>query len=60
MYTSQKCNSCGHTSKENRKTQSEFKCVECGHEQNADFQAATNILGEGIALKRKREAVACA
>lgn len=58
--TSQKCNSCGHIAKENRKTQSNFECVSCGHQQNADFNAAENILGEGIALNRKREAVACA
>ncbi len=59
-YTSQKCNECGHVSSDNRKTQSEFECVKCGHQQNADYNAAINILGEGIALKRKREAVACA
>lgn len=59
-YTSQKCNACGHVSAENRKTQSKFECVSCGHQQNADFNAAKNILGEGIALSRKREALACA
>jgi len=59
-YTSMKCNSCGYTSPDNRKTQSKFACVSCGCQQNADVNAAKNILGEGIALKRKREAVACA
>ena len=59
-YTSQTCNSCGHISSENRKTQSEFECVCCGHKQNADFNAAKNILGEGIAFNRQREALACA
>lgn len=59
-YTSQKCNSCGHVAKENRKTQSIFECVSCGHQQNADLNASKNILGEGIALYRKREALACA
>jgi len=60
MYTSQKCNSCGHTAKENRKSQSQFECVSCGNIDNADFNASKNILGEGIALVRKREALACA
>lgn len=43
-YTSQKCNSCGHTSRENRKTQADFVCVSCGHEDNADHNGAQNIL----------------
>ena len=59
-YTSQKCSKCGHVDSENRLTQSKFECVKCGHQQNADLNAAINILGEGIALKRKRDAVACA
>ncbi len=42
-YTSQTCSECGHREKENRKTQAEFKCVECGHEMNADYNAAINI-----------------
>jgi putative transposase len=59
-FTSQKCNSCGHIAKENRKTQSEFECVSCGHQQNADINASINILGEGIALNRQRKVLACA
>lgn len=43
-YTSQTCNCCGHTEKDNRKTQDKFKCVSCGHEANADENAAKNIL----------------
>jgi len=46
-YTSQKCSSCGHKAKENRVTQSIFKCVACGHEENADLNAAYNILKLG-------------
>jgi putative transposase len=46
-YTSQTCSCCGHTAKENRVTQSIFKCVSCGHEQNADSNAAENILKAG-------------
>jgi putative transposase len=59
-YTSQKCSECGHISAENRITQARFECVKCGHKQNADFNAAINILGEGIAFKRQREVLACA
>jgi len=42
-YTSQTCNSCGFISRKNRKTQKKFKCVECGHSENADFNSACNI-----------------
>ena len=47
-YTSQKCSVCGHTSKDNRKTQSKFKCVACGHADHADLNASANILASGI------------
>ncbi|MXZ12856.1 MAG: IS200/IS605 family element transposase accessory protein TnpB [Candidatus Dadabacteria bacterium] len=57
-YTSQACSKCGHTDKENRKTQSRFQCICCGFASNADTNAAINIRrlgmaqlhGEGIAL----------
>ena len=42
-YTSQTCNACGHIAKENRKSQSEFCCVHCGHSDHADTNAAKNI-----------------
>ena len=42
-YTSQRCPNCGCVHKSNRKSQSEFKCVECGHEDNADANASVNI-----------------
>ncbi len=41
--TSRACSQCGHTSKVNRKTQSEFVCVQCGFSLNADFNGAINI-----------------
>ena len=47
-YTSQQCAACGHISKENRKTQANFKCVECGQEENADLNAARNIHVRGL------------
>lgn len=49
-YTSQKCNLCIHTAKENRKTQSLFECVKCGHIENADLNASKNILELGQQL----------
>jgi len=49
-YTSQTCSSCGHVSKASRISQSEFCCVACGHEANADTNAALNILAAGHAV----------
>jgi len=43
-YTSQKCSECGYTSKKNRKTQAQFRCLKCGHEEDADLNASKNIL----------------
>jgi putative transposase len=43
-HTSQTCSCCGHRAKENRKSQAEFKCSVCGYEENADVNAAKNIL----------------
>lgn len=47
-YTSQTCSCCGHVSKQNRKTQAKFLCVECGYSDNADINAAKNILKKGL------------
>ncbi len=46
-YTSQTCNECGAVDKRSRKTQSEFHCVHCGHEANADINAALSIMALG-------------
>jgi len=45
-YTSQRCSACGHVAPKggNRVSQSEFRCLSCGHEANADLNAAINIL----------------
>lgn len=43
-YTSQRCSVCGHVEKGNRASQSKFRCLSCGHEANADLNAAINIL----------------
>ena len=47
--TSRTCPCCGHISKENRQTQAQFRCVECGFEANADVVGAINILRAGHA-----------
>jgi putative transposase len=49
-YTSRTCRICRHESAENRKTQSVFSCVACGHTENADVHAAKNILAAGHAV----------
>lgn len=43
-YTSQRCNNCGYTSKDNRESQSIFHCQSCHFKENADINAAKNIL----------------
>ena len=43
-YTSQRCFSCGHIERKNRQGQANFKCKSCGHKDNADKNAAKNIL----------------
>lgn len=43
--TSRGCSTCGHIAKENRPSQLVFRCVSCGYEANADFNAARNISG---------------
>jgi len=46
-YTSQTCHSCGMTDATSRINQSTFRCQACGHEANADVNAALNILASG-------------
>lgn len=43
FYTSKMCPICGCIDDENRTSQEEFSCIECGHESNADINAAINI-----------------
>ena len=42
-YTSKMCPICGCIEDGNRPDQETFECVECGHKDNADFNAAKNI-----------------
>lgn len=41
--TSRMCHACGHTAAENRESQADFACVNCGHTAHADTNAARNI-----------------
>jgi len=47
--TSRTCPCCGHVSADNRQTQAQFRCVECGFEEHADVVGAINILRAGHA-----------
>jgi transposase len=51
FYTSQRCHVCGHTERKNRSTQELFLCQKCGHTDNADVNAAKNILERFITGK---------
>jgi IS605 OrfB family transposase len=42
-YTSQRCAECGHRERRNRQSQEYFSCKACGHQANADVNAAVNI-----------------
>ena len=45
-YTSQTCHQCGHVDMDSR-NRSGFKCTACGHADDADVNAALNILAFG-------------
>ncbi len=49
-YTSQECACCGHIHPGNRKTQADFECLSCGHQDNADHNAAIVIRKRAIDL----------
>lgn len=55
-YTSQTCAECGYVDADNRPDQATFCCLECGHENNADVNAARNILAKGLAQYAARSA----
>lgn len=48
-YTSQQCFKCDHVAAENRENQAVFVCVDCGHTEHADINAARNIHRRGYA-----------
>jgi putative transposase len=45
--TSRTCPVCAHVSRENRRTQAHFECVNCGYSNHADVVGAINILARG-------------
>ena len=45
--TSRTCSVCGYCDKANRHSQSVFHCLKCGHDANADANAAKNISARG-------------
>ena len=47
--TSRTCGVCGHVDAANRTSQARFQCVACEFEENADLNAARNILRAGHA-----------
>jgi len=49
-HTSQTCPHCKCVSKDNRKTQDQFECVDCKYKNNADVVGAMNILERGYRL----------
>lgn len=51
-YTSQRCSRCNHTDRRNRDGK-DFICVACGHTDDADTNAANNILADGLAVIRR-------
>jgi transposase len=48
-HTSQRCSACGHVDPGNRPSQAIFSCLDCRHADNADVNAAKNILAAGLA-----------
>lgn len=49
-YTSQTCSVCGQKDKASRQSQERYICIGCGYQENADINAAKNILAAGHAV----------
>jgi putative transposase len=49
--TSRTCPCCGYVSADNRRTQTRFRCMECGFEEHADVVGAINILSRGMQIR---------
>ncbi len=47
-YTSQTCAACGHVDASSRVSQAVFLCTGCGHADNADTNAARNVLARAL------------
>jgi putative transposase len=55
QYTSQQCSECVHVETDNRPSRAVFHCQACGHTENADTNAAKNILREGLSRLARPE-----
>lgn len=49
-YTSQRCSACRTVDPESRESQAVFRCTTCGHTENADVNAAKNVLADGLSV----------
>lgn len=49
-YTSQTCHVCKVVDRKSRESQANFQCTACGHQDNADVNAAKNVLAAGLAV----------
>ncbi len=54
-FTSQTCNTCGHIEADNR-FHGHFACRRCGHEADADINAAANILKRAESARQRHAA----
>lgn len=50
VNTSRTCSKCKNVAAENRVSQAQFHCIVCGACENADLNAAKNILAAGLAV----------
>ena len=49
--TSRACSCCGYCDKANRKSQSQFLCLQCGFQANTDLNASANIARKGLGAR---------
>ena len=52
-HTSQRCPSCGHTARNNRRSRAWFICRKCGYQLHADLVGARNVAAKYRALPSK-------
>ena len=57
-YTSMRCSKCAHTEPKSRKSQATFLCLACGHMDNADVNAAKNIIAAGLGVYGRQGTIA--
>lgn len=46
--SSRTCHRCGYVDKRNRRSQTDFSCLRCGHHAHADINAAKNLATRGL------------